>query len=113
MFYKRDIILDTTRFDPYTGNSGVPSFTLFVVQGEDNCASLDALSKGDLVELTYFIKGVKYERDGDEKFFNELICFKHDVIEKSGGVTAKEHPFMPPLPTTDDVEPPEVDDLPF
>lgn len=83
-FYERDLVVDATRFDPYTGDVGRPNFPVFRINGEDRCREYSVLRKGDLVDVEYYINGVKYEGDnGEEKFFTYNAAYKVTIIEES------------------------------
>lgn len=113
-YYSRELVIDATRFDPYTGGAGKASFPQFTVNGEERCRELDLLSKGEKINITFFLDGVKYDKDGQEKFWTKLIAYKVESLGKGPGVqeTAQERPPMERYQTTEEPAPTE-DDLPF
>lgn len=79
-FLKRELILDTTRFDPYTGErSQYENFPMFEFSG-DKCKDLDGLKSGQVVTVSFELQGAFFKgQDGKEKNFTRVRAFKVDV----------------------------------
>lgn len=78
MFLKRELVLDVTRFDPYTGEkSGYDNFVKLEFCGE-KCQELDAYQRGQVVTVSFDLQGVKYQdkNDGSTKFMTSIRGYK-------------------------------------
>lgn len=73
-YYKRLLVLDATRRDPWTGEPLYPSFPSFVFDGEDRCNELDKYKVGQVVTITFYIQGNKYKdkETGEERYFTRI-----------------------------------------
>lgn len=69
-FRKREVVLDASRFDPYTGDKyeNYPSVE-FVGK---HCGDADGFAVGDLVTVSFFLSGRRSERDGVERYFTSI-----------------------------------------
>lgn len=56
-------------------NDKYPEYLVFEINNE-NIFQLDKLSEGSRVEVVFDIRGRKYEKMGEEKFFNKLLALK-------------------------------------
>ena len=76
-FQKREIILDTTRFDPYTGERDkFENYPLLEFSGE-KCKDLDGYQVGQVVTITFDLQGAFYEdKDHTKKNFTKVRAFK-------------------------------------
>lgn len=74
-FYKRELVLDATRFDGFTGERGFDNFPTFEFSG-DRCSELDNFKVGDIVTVSFDLQGTKYEKDGQTKFFTRVRGYK-------------------------------------
>ena len=70
-YYKRELVLDATRFDGMTGERGFNNFPAFEFSG-DKCAELDQYKAGEIVTVSFDLQGTKYEKDGQTKFFTRM-----------------------------------------
>ena len=70
---------------------------------QDKCDLLNTLKVGDSVDVSFNIRGRKWEKDGKVNYFSNLECWK---LYKSNGAT-NDQPSAP-TPT-----PEASDDLPF
>ena len=108
-FRKRDFVVEYSENPQYTE---LLKFEL--MQG--NCEKLDAINIGDRVEVHFSLRGRKWEKDGESKYFNSLVAWK---IEKKGeeNVGMSDLPGDTPTPKTDNDDSQDVsdseDDLPF
>lgn len=89
-FYKREIVLDCTRFDPYTGERGYDNFPVFEFSN-DRCSLLDAFQPGDIVTISFDIQGTKSSQ-GD-RYFNSVRGYK---IEHRGNAQPQSMQNMSP-----------------
>lgn len=77
-YYRRELVLDITRCDMYTGErSQYETFAAFEFDG-DNCKMLDTLKEEQVVTVDFVINGRKYtdKRTGEVKYFNSLRGMK-------------------------------------
>ena len=75
-FQKREIILDTTRFDPYTGERGFENYPLLEFSGE-KCKDLDGYQVGQVVTIFFDLQGGFYEdKDHAKKNFTKVRAYK-------------------------------------
>lgn len=76
-FLKREIVLDATRYDPWTGErSGFENFPQLEFTG-DKCAELDRFAKGQVVTITFDLQGMRYQdKDGNVKYFTKARPYK-------------------------------------
>lgn len=73
-FLKRELILDCSRYDEYTGekreNYVAMSFT------QKRCEELNGYQPGELVEVSFILNGRKYEKDGQVRYITDIIGYK-------------------------------------
>ena len=74
-YYKRELILDATRFDGMTGERGFDNFPTFEFSG-DKCSELDQFKVGEIVTVSFDLQGTKYEKEGQTKFFTRIRGYK-------------------------------------
>lgn len=74
-YYKRELVLDATRFDGMTGERGFDNYPTFEFSG-DKCSELDQYKVGEIVTVSFDLQGSKYEKDGQTKFFNRVRGYK-------------------------------------
>ena len=74
-YYKRELILDATRFDGMTGERGFDNFPTFEFSG-DKCSELDQFKVGEVVTVSFDLQGTKYEKEGQTKFFTRIRGYK-------------------------------------
>ena len=77
-FLKRELVLDVTRFDPYTGERGFENFNSFEFSG-DKCAELDRYKAGDVVTVSFDLSGSRYDKDGVTKYFTRIRGYKIEL----------------------------------
>lgn len=125
VFLKREITLDATPYDPYTGQrSSYENFPTIEFSG-DKCAELDNFRVDQVVTISFYLQGTKYnDQDGNPKYFTKVRGYK---IEARQGQQAAPLPqsvqqpqqnqnsqyhapdFSPPVDANGNVK----DDLPF
>lgn len=88
---KREIYIDCTRFDPYTGErSQYENKPLLEFAGdkvlEKVSPVLDSLQKDDVVSIAFELVGRSYQgADGKKKFTTGIRCYDIEVRRKAGG----------------------------
>ena len=116
-FTKRELVLDTTRYDPYTGErSAYDNYALFEFSN-DNTAQLDGLRTGQVVTVYFTVEGrkVKNEQTGEPRYFNSLRGYKV-TVRQQGQAQAPPQPAPQPIPqpqTYAQPAPSNYGDLPF
>lgn len=76
IFTKREIVLDCTRYDPYTGERGFENFPMFEFIGE-KANMLDGFKVGDVVTITFDVQGQK-STTGD-RYFNSVRGYRIEL----------------------------------
>lgn len=114
-FLKRELVLDASRYDPYTlekqENYVALSFT------QKRCKELDAFKVGDLVEVSFILNGRAYEKEGVTKYITDIVGYKVERKEKHADVPSE--PAAPaPQPVSEQPTEPSTavvnnPDLPF
>ncbi len=102
-FRKREFVLEHA--ESFGANEFIETILFQLTQ--DKCELLDAINPRDEIKVTFNIKGRKWEKDGQTKFFNNLEAWK---VEK---LMAQKNDNIPPPPSMDDIPPEPTDDLPF
>ena len=120
-YQMRELILDTTRIDQYTGERGFENYAQFEFSG-DKCAELDNYKIGDIVIISFDLRATSYTKDGVTKWFSHVIGYKIEY-RKSPQKEATQN--IQPAPSQnapgENLFPPQVDangkpadsDLPF
>lgn len=89
-FKKREIYIDCTRFDPYTGKrSEYENKPLLEFNGDKTLAKvnpiLDTLQKDDVVAISFDLQGRQItNQQGQKKFFTSIRCYAIEVVRKAG-----------------------------
>ena len=116
---KRDIVLDTTRFDPYTGQrSEYENYPLLEFSGE-RCKDLDGFKVGDVVTVFFELQGGYFDsQDGTKKNFTKVRGFKIEARQSvqpmpQQSVQPQAAPQYAPQYQQPTPPPPGMDDLPF
>ena len=121
---KRDIVLDTTRFDPYTGQrSEYENYPLLEFSGE-KCKDLDGFKVGDVVTVFFELQGGYFDsQDGTKKNFTKVRGYKiearqsvHPMPQQNvqpQSVQPQAAPQYAPQYQQPTPPPPGMDDLPF
>ena len=74
-FRKRDFVVE------YASNPDYPQFVLFELT-QNRTSLIDGYQPGEIVTVTFDIKGRRYEKAGEVRYFNSLHAFR---IERAGG----------------------------
>lgn len=107
---KRQLYLDCTRYDPYTGEKGYPNTPLleFSRRGLEKLEALmdNGLNKGDVVTVTFDVQGVQYEdKDGKKKVFTSIRPYDIEFTKKVEEKQSAPAPAPAPMPENDDALP--------
>lgn len=90
-FVKREIVIDCTRFDPYTGERGfenTPSLEFF----GDKCAELDKFQAGQVVTVTFDVQGTRVRNaDGVEKIFTRIQPYRIELRQPQRPATVAQN----------------------
>lgn len=101
-YYKRELILDATRFDGITGERGFDNFPTFEFSG-DKCSELDQFKVGEIVTVYFDLQGTKYEKEGQTKFFTRIRGYK---VERRQVQQPAQPQYAPPqFPSQEDEAP--------
>lgn len=73
-FRKRSIVLDASRFDPYTGEKSGDNYVVVEFTGK-RVDELDKYAVGDLANVSFVLQGRKYtdSTTQEERFFTSVI----------------------------------------
>lgn len=73
-FRKRSIVLDASRFDPFTGEKNGDNFVVVEFSGK-RVDELDKYAVGDLANVSFVLQGRKYtdKVTQEERFFTSVI----------------------------------------
>lgn len=72
-FTKRNIVLDCTRFDPYTGERGFENYPSFDFYAE-KCIELDKFQQGQVVTIHFDVVGSYYQPS--DKYITNVRAYK-------------------------------------
>ena len=76
-FTKREVVIDCTRYDPYTGERSQFENTPALEFGGDIVAELDDIRPGEVVTIHFDVVGTRYVgQDKREKIFTRLRPYK-------------------------------------
>lgn len=117
-FYKREILLDATTYDPYTGELSQNENIVPLEFSGEKCSELERYRPGDLVIISFALQGRSWTtQDGQLKRMASIRCYK---IEPRGGNSSQQpqpapaqasQPFTPQVYAQD--TPARNDGLPF
>lgn len=81
-FSKREIVLDVTRYDQFTGERGFDNYVKLEFSG-DKCSELDNVKVGDIATISFDLQGGKYTKnDGSVQYITSVRGFKIEVKNK-------------------------------
>lgn len=117
---KKGIVIDCTRFDPYTGERGFENTPMLEFIG-DRCAELDKYQVGQIVTISFDVQGTRYRnRDGVEQIFTRVQPYRIEPRQTGQPSAPVQQPSPQPIyqqpqnftPSVDE-NGNEKDDLPF
>lgn len=119
-FLKREIIIDATRYDPYTGERDKYDNYPCVEFSGDKCKELDAYGVGDVVTISFVLQGSFFDgQDGKRKNFTSVRGYKIEAVGKSvANIQHQPQQVQQPQqqvqqPIYSSAPPPGKDDLPW
>lgn len=82
-FMKRQLIIDASRYDPYTGEKKFDNFPAFEVGGEELCRLLEEYRIDDLVTVSFDLNGRKFldEQSQQTKYFTTVRAYKVERVQ--------------------------------
>ena len=100
---KRELYMDCTTYDPYTGErSQYENKPLLEFGGDKLVDKLSALNleAGDVVAVSFFIQGTPYKdaQTGKTKVFTAIRTTDIEVVRKRGEVAGTQQPAPKPEP---------------
>lgn len=126
---KREIFIDCTRFDPYTGQRSEYENKLvleFVGKSLEKVSPvLDTLQKDDVVSVSFELQGRAYIEKGTnkQKYMTGVRCYDIQLLRKANGQAVAQQPTPQPAPQPQmnvqqveqalNAEPAQSNDLPF
>lgn len=83
-FRKRSIVLDASRFDPYTGEKSGDNYVVVEFSGK-RVDELDKYAVGDLANVSFVLQGRKYidKATQEERFFTSVIGIGIEMAQMS------------------------------
>ena len=75
-FSKREFVLETSETMGTATYYEYPKFQLI----NDKCAMLDSYTEGEEVTVNFNIKGNKWDKDGEKKYFTNLSAWKVEAV---------------------------------
>lgn len=113
---KRSIVIDCTRFDPYTGERGYENTPMMEFTG-DRCAELDKFKPGQIVTISFDVQGSRYrDKDNKEQIFTRIQAYKIEERPTRQTTAPQQSPAPQPVQTPPPPQPqdvPPVNDLPW
>jgi hypothetical protein len=103
---KRELYLDCTTYDPYTGErSQYENKPLLEFGGDKLVDKLSALNleAGDVVAVSFFVQGTPYKdaQTGKTKVFTAIRTTDIEVVRKRGEIAGAQQPAPKPEPQPD------------
>lgn len=102
-FLKRELVLDCSRYDEYTGEKRENYVTFSFTQ--KRCEELNGYMPGELVEVSFVLNGRKYEKDGQTRYITDIVGYKVERKESRQNISAPQAvapasvaPQVPPQP---------------
>lgn len=80
VFTKRQIVLDSSRYDQMTGEK-YENYPAVNFVGK-RVSELDAFKVGDLVTISFALSGRSYEKDGKVNYITDIIGFKIEPFQR-------------------------------
>lgn len=81
VFYKREIVLDCTKYDVFTGERGYENLVSLEFVG-DKCSLPNSFKPGQIVSVSFELQGSKFtDKDGNEKYFTRARAYAIETVE--------------------------------
>lgn len=98
---RRSLTLEQKRYDPNTGEEFSPNYPTLEFSG-NACDSLNNFHQGDRVRVRFDITGVKYDKDGEERYLTILRGFRVETyvspFQSQGNGQQQQYQQQPPQP---------------
>ena len=104
-FTKREVIIGNDVDSP----SKYPNPVKFSFK-KDNCSLLDGVRKGQRAKVRFAVDGRRWEGPRGVQYFVDLTALKIELLDADGSST---EPVPAPAEPDMDVDPGEMDDMPF
>lgn len=78
-FYKRELVLDASHYDPYTGQK-YENYPKFEFTG-NKLSELDKFNVGDMVTVSFFLSGRAAEKNGQTSYFTSVVGYAIDAFQ--------------------------------
>lgn len=101
-YLKRGIVIDATRFDPYTGERGFENTPMLEFIG-DRCAELDKYQVGQIVTISFDVQGSRYRnKDGVEQIFTRVQPYRIEArqVQQPAPQALAQQPVPVPQPVS-------------
>lgn len=95
-FLKRELVLDASRYDQFTGEKQENYVTLSFTQ--KRCEELNGFKQGDLVEVSFILNGRKFEKDGQTRYLTDVVGYKIERKDNRQSVSAPQPVAQAPQP---------------
>lgn len=120
-FQRRQLFMDCTRYDPYTGERGFENTPLIEFGGKGleqlNALVDNGLKKGDIVTVTFDVMGTKYQdQQGKVQVFTAVRPYAIELRNVQGQqqqVAPTKQSAPAPAPAPQASNQPTQNDLPF
>lgn len=86
-FIKRELVLDASTYDRYTGQKKENYVNMEFVQ--NNTHKLDNFKEGDLVQVDFVLSGRKSEKDGNVRYFTNITGYEIRLFQNNGNQGAQ------------------------
>lgn len=86
-FIKRELVLDASTYDRYTGQKKENYVNMEFVQ--NNTQKLDNFKVGDLVQVDFVLSGRKSEKDGNVRYFTNITGYEIRLFQNNGNQGAQ------------------------
>lgn len=103
-FKKREVYIDCTRFDPYTGQrSEFENKPLLTFAGEKTLQKvnpiLDQVQKDDIITISFELVGRQFKgQDKKTKFMTDVRCYDVAITRKAGQLVVQGTQQVAPAP---------------
>lgn len=82
-FVKREMILDMTRHDPWTGEREAhENIVSLEFSGDKGAAMLDTIQVNQIVMVTFAVRGFPYEKDGQTRYMTKIDPYKIEPVQR-------------------------------
>lgn len=95
VFYKRELVLDASRFDQFSGRK-FENYPKFEFTG-NNCDKLDQFPVGTLVTVSFTLSGRRKEENGQVSFFTNVTGYDIVLYSRNGQPQTVQQPVAAPV----------------